>query len=92
MRVRAQNYGAGGRGCDHSLASGGALLSASDNASMANDTLTLLGSDMPNGAVIDFQGSTYTNVLLGSAFGDGLRCAGGTIVRPGTKLDSGGVS
>ena len=70
----------------------GASLRAYGNASLSNDTLVLTGSHMPNGAVLYFQGTTQINRGAGVTFGDGLRCAGGTIVRLGTKTNFSGGS
>jgi hypothetical protein len=86
------NFGLPGRGCENSLATGGALLSATGTPSVANDTLVLAGSFMSNSSVLYFQGTTRQNGGLGSVFGDGLRCAGGTTVRLGTKTNSAGAS
>ncbi len=82
------NFGASGRGCASSVSSAGALLAASGAASLVNDTLVLTGSDMPNSSALYFQGTTQVS----SAFGDGLRCAGGSVVRLGTKLNVAGSS
>jgi hypothetical protein len=40
----------------------------------------------------DLQGTTQINGRAGAAFGDGLRCAGGTIGRRGTKANANGSS
>jgi hypothetical protein len=47
---------------------------------------------MPNSSALYFQGTAQQGGGLGVAFGDGLRCAGGTIVRLGTKSNVGGAS
>ena len=47
---------------------------------------------MPNGNALYFQGTTQQSAGLGAPFGDGLRCAGGTIVRLGTKTNVAGAS
>jgi len=82
------NSGASGRGCANSLNASGALLDATGAASLANDTLVLAGSGMPNSSALYFQGTTQ----VATAFGDGLRCAGGSVVRLGTKLNAAGAS
>ncbi len=82
------NNGAVGRGCASSVSAVGALLSASGAASITNDTFTLTGSAMPNSSALYFQGT----MQVASAFGDGLRCAGGSVVRLGTKQNIGGSS
>ncbi len=86
------NAGAGGQGCASSVSTSGARLSASGIASIANDTLVLHGDSMPNAAALFFQGTARTNGGLGVVFGDGLRCAGGTITRLATKLNVAGTS
>jgi hypothetical protein len=85
------NSGAAGAGCASSVGLG-ATLAGTGNASIANDSFVLGGSGMPNSSALYFQGTTQFNGGLGSVFGDGLRCAGGTIVRLGTKTNSGGSS
>jgi len=86
------NSGAAGNGCANSLSAAGANLTSSGSASIANDTLVLLGSGMPNSSCLYFQGTSQQAGGLGIVFGDGLRCAGGTIIRLGTKSNSGGAS
>ena len=76
-------------GCATSLGAGGHL-SAHGNASVTNDTLSLTGSSMPNSSALYFQGTTSLDP--GAFFGDGLRCAGGTIARLGTKTNASGAS
>jgi hypothetical protein len=82
------NSGATGNGCASSVNPSGANLAATGNASVTNDTVTLLGTGMPNSTCLYFQGTTQ----ISTAFGDGLRCAGGTVIRLGTKANSGGAS
>jgi hypothetical protein len=43
-------------------------------------------------SVLYFQGTTQVGGGGGAAFGDGLRCAGGAVVRLGTKMNVGGAS
>jgi hypothetical protein len=78
-------------GCLNSLGSGGALR-GDGMASVSNDGFTLRGTQMPNSSALYFQGSAELNGGLGSVFGDGVRCAGGTVIRLGTKANSGGAS
>jgi hypothetical protein len=47
---------------------------------------------MPNSSALFFQGTTQTAGGLGTAFGDGLRCAAGTVIRLGTKTNVAGAS
>ena len=80
--------GTAGNGCPNSVNANGANLAASGNASVSADTLVLHGSGMPNSSCLYFQGTTQIAVV----FGDGLRCAGGSIIRLGTKANSAGAS
>jgi hypothetical protein len=56
------------------------------------DTFVLQGSQMPNSSALYFQGTTQQAAGAGAVFGDGLRCAGGTIIRLGTKTNVTGSS
>jgi len=85
------NTGAPGHGCRNSVAISGAILSATGNASIANDTFRLQGNSMPNSSALFFQG-TAQQAGGGQAFGDGLRCASGTITRLGIKANVFGAS
>jgi Tol biopolymer transport system component len=78
-------------GCLNSFGLGGKLVGVG-NASLAADSLVLAGSQMPNAPCLYFQGSLAVNGGLGVAFGDGIRCAGGTNYRLGTKTNAGGAS
>jgi len=82
------NNGSAGRGCRSSVNTAGALLAATGSLSTWTDTTVLTASGMPNTAVcLFFQGN---NVNSAAAFGDGLVCVGGGVVRLGTKTASGG--
>jgi hypothetical protein len=81
----------GGAGCLNSLGLGGRL-AGSGSASLANDTLLLAGSGMPNSSALYFQGTTRQSGGLGLVFGDGLRCAAGTAIRLGTQTNVAGSS
>ncbi|MBK7876467.1 MAG: hypothetical protein IPJ77_12070 [Planctomycetes bacterium] len=81
------NFGASGRGCANSSNAAGALLSGSGSA--AFDTIVLAGSGMPaTSACIYLQG----DALDDAAFGDGVRCAGGTLLRLRAKTNASGAS
>ncbi len=86
------NAGISGRGCASSVSASGALLAGQGAPSLAADTLVLHGSDMPNSSALYFQGTAMTSGGAGAVFGDGLRCAGGTVVRLGTKTNASGAS
>lgn len=74
------NYGLPGQGCGNSIGAG-ARLQASGVASVSADTLRLEAQPVPNSSLLFFQGTQRVNAGLGSAFGDGLRCVGGSVVR-----------
>jgi hypothetical protein len=86
------NSGAPGHGCANSVNPSGGLLTATGNSSLSNDTVVLLGSGMPDSSVLYFQGTTQHGGGAGATFGDGKRCAGGTVTRLGTKTNAGGAS
>jgi plastocyanin len=78
-------------GCLNSLGSG-AQLGASGTPSVSADTVVLTATGMPDSSVLYFQGTTQIAAGAGAAFGDGLRCAGGSVVRLGLKTNAGGTS
>ncbi|MCY2961488.1 MAG: PQQ-dependent sugar dehydrogenase [Planctomycetota bacterium] len=82
------NSGTAGNGCANSINSNGGNLGSTGSASISNDSLVLLGTGMPNSSALYFQGTTQVGAGAGSVFGDGKRCAGGSVVRLGTKLNS----
>jgi hypothetical protein len=86
------NSGTAGNGCASSVNAVGANLASSGSASIANDTFVLTGSGMPSSSALYFQGTAQTASGAGAVFGDGLRCAGGTVTRLGTKTNIGGTS
>jgi hypothetical protein len=47
---------------------------------------------MPNSSALYFQGTTQLSSGAGSVFGDGLRCAGGSVIRLGTRVNASGAS
>jgi hypothetical protein len=80
-----------GEGCTSSLGLGGTLR-ASGIASLSQDSVVLAGAQMPNSTCLYFQGTTQAAGGAGAAFGDGLRCATGSIVRLGTRINALGAS
>ncbi len=86
------NAGAADGGCANSIYASGGHLEGQGVASIGNDTLVLVGSRMPNSSALYFQGTSSTGGGLGIAFGDGLRCAGGAVIRLGTKFNVAGTS
>ncbi len=75
------NAGAVGHGCASSIDPSGAMLSASGNPVTAADTMLLSATGVSNSVALFFQGTTQAGGGMGSAFGDGLRCAGGSVLR-----------
>jgi hypothetical protein len=84
------NFGQSGRGCaDSDLFSIGALQYATGAASP--DTVVLVATDMlPSVSCVFLQGNT--SIGSGVAFGDGVRCAGGHLLRLGVKTASSGAA
>ena len=73
------NAGGPGAGCDNSDFTGGAILASTGTASVSNDTLVLTSSaEKPSAFSLFLQGNQEIAPLN---FGDGLRCAGGTLKR-----------
>ncbi len=72
-------------GCRNSDGAGGRLR-AKGVASVAADTLQLWATGISESSnLLFFQGTTRVNGGAGTVFGDGLRCAGGTLTRLGVK-------
>ncbi len=86
------NAGIAGHGCASSVNANGARLSSTGFPSVASDTFVLHGSGMPDSSVLYFQGTGQQSGGAGAVFGDGLRCAGGSIIRLLTKVNVGGAS
>jgi hypothetical protein len=78
-----------GRGCDNSVATGGAMLSASGIASLSADSIAFTTSgEKPTATSVLLQGTTL--VSSGVTYGQGVRCVGGTLKRLFTKTAVGG--
>lgn len=77
-------------GCGNSSNANGGALDVSGTSSITADTLVLSGSGMPNGGALYFEGTSYGYIQ--TAFGDGLLCVGGGIVRLGVKFNAAGAS
>jgi hypothetical protein len=83
--------GPSGGGCLNSI-SGGGRLRAFGNAQVALDSVTITASGMDTVAPgLLFQGPSVQASGLGSAFGDGLLCVSGTVIRLIGRSASGGV-
>jgi hypothetical protein len=78
-------------GCLNSLGTGGKLVTGGI-ARITNDTFVLEGSRMPSSSSLYFQGNVQVAGGAGGVFGDGLRCANGSVVRLGTKTNVNGSS
>lgn len=78
-------------GCVSSLGVGGKLI-ASGTPSIGADTLVLSGSQMPDSSALYFQGTSQQAGGAGGVFGDGLRCAAGSVIRLGIKANAAGLS
>lgn len=77
-------------GCLNSLGSGATLV-GSGSSRVASDSVVLAASAMPaTTSVLFFQGTGQLGGGTGIAFGDGLRCVDGAVIRLGTKTASGG--
>jgi hypothetical protein len=69
----------------------GATLRATGVASIGCDTVSLNGASMPaTTSALFFQGTTQVGAGTGAVFGDGLRCAGGSVIRLATNVTAGG--
>jgi len=80
------NTGGAGEGCANSGGTGGQLM-AFGSDSVAMDDLVLYGSHLPpSQPALLFAGANAVNGGNGAVFGDGLRCAGGSVARLGVGL------
>lgn len=84
--------GSGLCGCPNSVDANGACLTSTGVPSLVAPTLVLHGAGMPNSSALYFQGTSQAGGGAGLPFGDGLRCAGGSVVRLGVAINSGGAS
>lgn len=78
------NGGGAGSGCANGSSASGATLEGTGVAQVGNDSLVLLASGLaPGQPGLYFQGNNQVNGGAGILFGDGLRCAGGSVIRLG---------
>jgi hypothetical protein len=84
------NNGTSGYGCANSINTSGANVLGTGTASLSADDVVLDASGLPNASALFFQGTQRINGGAGVVFGDGLRCAGGTVRRLRTVLASNG--
>jgi len=87
------NQGATGEGCANGSGSG-AILSGGGSASVSAADLVLSAENLiPSQPGLYFQGNNAVNSANGNPFGDGLRCAGGGVIRLQVRFaDSSGTS
>jgi predicted carbohydrate-binding protein with CBM5 and CBM33 domain len=72
----------GAAGCANSSSAAGAALRATGSASLSAADLSLTAAGMvPSQPGLFFQGNNAVNSGNGNPFGDGLRCAGGGVIR-----------
>ncbi len=76
------NAGGAGAGCANSAFASGSTLTVLGTGSISSDTILLSATESaPNKPGVFFQGVTQQSSGAGVVLGDGLRCAGGQIVR-----------
>jgi len=85
------NPGGVGEGCANSFGFG-ALLSATGGAAVSADSLTLSASVPGTTTTMFLQSTQVQGAGQGIAFGDGLRCVNGTILRLGSGGAAGGMA
>lgn len=84
------NAGDPDHGCANSYFAGGCALSASGSPSLsAADLVFSVAGSIPAQPGLFFQGLNAVNGGQGSAFGDGLRCAGGGLLRLQIRIADG---
>ena len=80
-----------GSGCANGVFDAGAKLVGTGLATVAHDSLVLSASGLePNNTGLYFQANNALNGALAVVFGDGLRCAGGGLVRLEIRTSDGG--
>lgn len=82
------NLGEPGHGCENSSSTGGALLRATGSVA-ADDVVLIASGERPTALSVFLQGTASVGPLI---FGDGLRCAGGTLKRLYSKNAVGGTA
>ena len=83
------NSAAAGEGCANGTGAG-AKLSSSGSTSVSAGDLVLAGSQLvPGQPGLYFQGNNAVSSGAGAVFGDGLRCAGGGVVRLQVRIADG---
>jgi hypothetical protein len=84
-------YDFGPNGCPNSVSHDGADLASSGHSRVLADDFAITASNMPSlTSVLFFQGTSAS--YPGAPLGDGLRCAGGQLIRLGVGHASGGAA
>jgi hypothetical protein len=79
----------GGRGCDNSAATGGAVLTASGGTYLSSDSLVFTTSgEKPTATSVLLQGTS--SPAAGVVYGQGVRCVGGSLKRLFVKAAASG--
>jgi len=85
------NSGSAGEGCANSSGAGAALEGTGTASASADDLAFTAAALLPGQPALLFAGLNAVNNGDGVVFGDGLRCAGGSVVRLGVRQpDAGG--
>jgi len=85
------NAGNPGRGCASSFSSQGAVIYSTGRSSVSSDSVGLRVEGASPSFVTLFQGTTQVNGGAGVLFGDGRRCAGGSVTRIVLRIANGGT-
>ncbi|MBK7876098.1 MAG: FG-GAP repeat protein [Planctomycetes bacterium] len=80
-----------GRGCNNSTGNA-AKLDSSGIASLGADSVLLHAAQMTGTTSLYFQGTGVSNGGAGAVLGDGLLCLDGTLIRLGTRFNTGNSS
>lgn len=83
------NTGGTGQGCANSTGMGGVLDGTGSDSVAADDLVLTATNAIPNQPGLFFQALNAINGGDGQVFGDGLRCAGGSVVRLGVGVPNG---
>lgn len=87
------NVGASGAGCANSIDANGARLTAVGNPYVDADTFRLVVTGLPPSPPVFYRQATDpSNGGMGVAFGDGLLCFSGSLIRLGTRTATSGAS
>ena len=87
------NFGGTGEGCANGTGSGALMTSSGSNSVSAADFGLAAAGLVPSQPGLYFQGNNAVNGGMGNAFGDGLRCAGGGVIRLQVRFtDAAGTS